>query len=84
VMPHVVLTHDDRVGDYAILAAGVRLAGGVQVREGAYLGAGCLVRENRTVGAGALVGMGAVVTTDVPDGEVWAGMPARFLRRVGA
>jgi acetyltransferase-like isoleucine patch superfamily enzyme len=22
------------------------------------------------------------VTTDVPDGEVWAGTPARFLRRV--
>jgi sugar O-acyltransferase (sialic acid O-acetyltransferase NeuD family) len=84
VMPQAVLTHDDRVADYAIIAAGVRLAGGVQVREGAYLGSGCLVRENRTIGAGALVGMGAVVTTDVPDGEVWAGMPARFLRRVSA
>jgi sugar O-acyltransferase (sialic acid O-acetyltransferase NeuD family) len=84
VMPQAVLTHDDRVADYAIVAAGVRLAGGVQVREGAYLGAGCLVRENRTIGAGALIGMGAVVTTDVPDGEVWAGTPARFLRRVAS
>jgi sugar O-acyltransferase (sialic acid O-acetyltransferase NeuD family) len=82
VMPQAVLTHDDRIADYAIIAAGVRLAGGVRVGEGAYLGAGCLVRENRTIGAGALVGMGAVVTTDVPDGEVWAGTPARFLRRV--
>ncbi|GII80754.1 transferase [Sphaerisporangium rufum] len=80
VMPHVTLTHDDVVGDFATLAAGVRLAGGVHVEPGAYLGAGALVRESRTIGAGALVGMGSVVTRDVPAGQVWAGVPARFLR----
>jgi acetyltransferase-like isoleucine patch superfamily enzyme len=26
--------------------------------------------------------MGAVVTRDVPGGEVWAGMPARYVRPV--
>jgi sugar O-acyltransferase (sialic acid O-acetyltransferase NeuD family) len=82
VMPGVVLTYDDSVADYATLGAGVRLAGGVRIREGAYVGAGALVREHRTVGAWALVGMGAVVTDDVPAREVWAGVPARFLRRV--
>jgi sugar O-acyltransferase (sialic acid O-acetyltransferase NeuD family) len=81
-MPGVVLTHDDTVADYATLGAGVRLGGGVRVGEGAYVGAGALVREDRAIGAWALVGMGAVVTGDVPAGEVWAGVPARFLRRV--
>lgn len=82
VMPQAVLTHDDRLGDFVTVAAGVRLAGGVRVHEGAYLGSGCLVRENRTIGPGALIGMGAVVTGDVPGGEVWAGVPARFIRPV--
>ncbi len=82
VMPGVILTHDDVVHDYATLGAGVRLAGGVTVGEGAYLGSGCLVRENRKVGPWALVGMGAVATADVPAYEVWAGVPARFLRGV--
>ena len=82
VMPAVVLTHDDVVGDYATLGAGAALAGGVTVGEGAYLGAGVMVREGRTVGPWALVGMGAVVTADVPTRQVWAGVPARFLRDV--
>ena len=79
VMPQCVFTHDDVIGDYTTFGAGVRLAGGVVVERGAYVGSGALVREHRTVGAGALVGMGAVVTRDVPAGEVWAGSPARRL-----
>lgn len=82
VMPAVVLTHDDEVEDYATFASGVRLGGRVRVGEGAYLGAGALVREDRTVGPWALVGMGAVVTRDIPAREVWAGVPAAPLRRV--
>lgn len=80
IMPQAVLTHDDRLDDFVTVGAGVRLAGTVRVEEGAYLGAGCLVRENRRIGAWALVGMGAVVTADVPGGEVWAGVPARRIR----
>lgn len=82
LMPQVLLTHDDRVGDHATLAGGVKLAGAVRVEEGAYLGAGAMVRQYLSVGSYALVGMGAVVTTDVPAGEVWAGCPAVFRRKV--
>ena len=82
IMPGTVLTHDDEIADYATIAAGVRLAGGVHVGEGAYVGAGALVRERRKVGPWSLIGMGAVVLTDVPPYEVWAGVPARRLRQV--
>jgi sugar O-acyltransferase (sialic acid O-acetyltransferase NeuD family) len=82
IMPHVVLTHDDRLDDYVTVGAGARVAGAVHVRDGAYLGSGCLIRESLTIGPWALVGMGAVVTRDVPGGEVWAGTPARYVRRV--
>ena len=33
------------------------------------------------IGKGAVVGAGSVVTKDIPDGEVWAGNPARFIRK---
>jgi sugar O-acyltransferase (sialic acid O-acetyltransferase NeuD family) len=81
-MPQVVVTHDDIIEDFVTLASGVRLGGGARIGAGAYIGAGALVREGIHIGAGALVGMGAVVTRDVPEGEVWAGAPARPLRRV--
>ena len=84
IMPQVVLTHDDVVEDFATLASGVRLGGSVHVGRAAYLGAGALVREGCSVGAGALVGMGAVVTRDIPAYEVWAGVPARYLRAASA
>jgi sugar O-acyltransferase (sialic acid O-acetyltransferase NeuD family) len=80
IMPHVTLTHDDVVDDFATVASGASLGGGVRVRKAAYLGAGAIIGENRTIGAFALVGMGAVVTHDVPACEVWAGVPARRLR----
>jgi sugar O-acyltransferase (sialic acid O-acetyltransferase NeuD family) len=80
IMPHVTLTHDDQVEDFATLASGVSLGGGVRVGYSAYLGAGALIRENRTVGRFSLVGMGAVVTTDIPACEVWTGVPARYRR----
>jgi len=82
LMPQVVLTHDDVLADFATVGSGARLAGGVTVGTGAYLGAGCLVREGCTVGPWALVGMGAAVTRDIPAGQVWVGVPARYLRTV--
>ncbi|WP_275004703.1 acetyltransferase [Promicromonospora iranensis] len=78
-MPGVTVTHDCVVADFATLAAGVSLGGGVHVGRAAYLGMNAAVRPGVRIGAGAVVGMGSVVLGDVPDGETWAGVPARVL-----
>ena len=84
IMPHVTLTHDDVIGDFVSMAAGACLGGNVRIGQCAYIGAGARVREHCSIGTGALVGMGAVVTRDVPAHEVWAGVPARCLRKSAA
>jgi sugar O-acyltransferase (sialic acid O-acetyltransferase NeuD family) len=79
LMPNVVLTHDDVVEDYVTLAAGVAVGGYAVLRTESYLGMNSSVRQRTTVGVGAVVGMGAAVVSDIPDGETWAGVPARPL-----
>ena len=49
------------------------------IRTQASLGSNCTIMGGITVGVGALVGAGAVVTHDVPDYAIVAGVPARVI-----
>ena len=48
-----------------------------RVREGASLGANCTIVCGHTIGRSALIAAGAVVTSDVKDFALMAGVPAR-------
>jgi len=52
------------------------------IRRWAVIGAGAVVLPGVEVGEGALVGAGSVVVSDVPDGAVVVGNPARVIKRV--
>ena len=45
-----------------------------------WLGAGCQIKSGVTIHTGAVIGMGSIVTHDVPPYEIWAGNPAKKLR----
>jgi acetyltransferase-like isoleucine patch superfamily enzyme len=51
------------------------------VRKGASIGSGAVIMCGITIGARALIGAGAVVTRDVPDDAVVAGVPARMMQK---
>lgn len=58
-------------------------AKGVTIRAGAAVGARAVVLAGVTIGRWSLVAAGAVVTKDVPDFALVAGVPARRIRWVG-
>jgi UDP-N-acetylglucosamine acyltransferase len=77
VMNHVHVGHDSLIGDDATLSAGATLAGHVEIGESANVGLSCSLHQRRVVGPGAMVGMGSVVTRDIPPYAMAFGSPAR-------
>lgn len=78
------VAHDCVIGDFVTFAPGVMCNGNVHVDDHAYIGTGAVLRQGvpdrpLTIGAGAVVGMGAVVTRDVPPGVTVVGNPAKPL-----
>ena len=51
-----------------------------RVKQGATIGSGALIMCDVTIGENALIAAGAVVTRNVPDRSVVAGIPARVAK----
>ena len=85
--PAVVLTNDTYPRSVDVSGKLKRSAdwksAGVVVREGASLGARVVVVAGRVIGRWSLVAAGAVVTRDVPDFALVAGVPAKRIAWVG-
>lgn len=54
----------------------------IRICRGAWIGARSIILKGITIGAGAAVGMGSVVTKDVPARTIVAGNPARVIRTI--
>ncbi len=53
----------------------------VTVKDGAHIGIGAILMPGVTIGEGAVIGAGSVVTKDIPDHSVAAGIPAKVLKK---
>lgn len=64
----------------SIASQGSYSEGPVRIGDGAWIGAHAVVLDGVRVGRGAVVAAGAVVTKDVPEFSIVAGVPARELK----
>lgn len=56
--------------------------GKIEVCENVHIGCNTVICKPVRIGANSVVGAASVVTKDIPDNEVWAGNPARFIRKL--
>lgn len=75
--------HDTKLGDGVTVAAHAVVGGRVEVGDGAHIGLNSTIREDLCIGKYSILGAGSMLTKDIPEKEIWAGNPAKFLKMVG-
>jgi UDP-N-acetylglucosamine acyltransferase len=90
LMGHVHVSHDSIIGNHVTLAPSSTLAGHCKLGDYANFGLGASAHQSSSIGGVSMVGMGAVVTKDLPPFLTYTGVPATAkkinafgLKRVG-
>lgn len=68
--------HDSRIGSFVELSPGVHISGNCTIGAYTAIGTNATVLPKIVIGKNVLVAAGAVVTKDVPDNSMVAGVPA--------
>ena len=53
----------------------------VKIGDNCFIGAKTIICNSVQIGNNVIIGAGSVVTKNIPDNEIWAGNPARFIKR---
>lgn len=76
----VHIAHNCIIGKNSIITACAELSGGVILGESVWVGPNASIIQKISIGSNSLIGIGAVVTKNVPDNCVFAGHPAKKIR----
>ena len=75
------IAHNGHLEENVWITGDTMLCGSVHVKRNTTIFSNVIVREQRTIGEHVTVGMGSVVTKDIPDEETWIGAPAHKLEK---
>lgn len=53
----------------------------IKIGEYAFIGARTIICSNVEIGENSIIGAGSVVTKNIPPNEIWAGNPAKFIKK---
>lgn len=81
IMTGATVGHDTKIGKFNHIASQAVVGSYLNVSNGVHFGLNCTVREHLTIGENSTIGMGAVLTKNVGDSEIWIGSPAFLLRK---
>ena len=77
----VHIAHDVVIGENTLIVAGSVIGGGVYIGDNNFIGIGVGIRPDVKIGNGNLIGMNSVVLKNIESYQIWAGNPAKYLRR---
>lgn len=74
--------HGTVVGDFCHISTGAILNGDCRVGEGSFIGSGTVVSHGVCIAGGSVVSAGSVVRKNLGVSAVYAGHPARMVKRI--
>jgi dTDP-4-amino-4,6-dideoxygalactose transaminase/acetyltransferase-like isoleucine patch superfamily enzyme/UDP-3-O-acyl-N-acetylglucosamine deacetylase len=80
--PGVQIFTDSGPNNGPLLKAYPIQEGPVKIKDGAWICANAVILPGVTIGKNSIIGANSVVHTDVPDGVVFAGSPAKFVKKI--
>lgn len=75
------IAHNCHLEENVWITGDTMLCGSVHVKKNATIYSNVIIREQRIIGERATIGMGTVVTKNVPAHETWVGNPAHKLEK---
>lgn len=77
-----LIGHHAKIGDYVTISPGANIAGRTLIGDCCYIGMGSIVIDGISIGRNSIVAAGAVVTRDVPESVMVAGIPAKVTKQI--
>lgn len=75
------IAHNNKIGKNVVITGCVNISGSNVIEDKVWIAPNSSIRGFVHLGVGCIVGMGAVVTKDIPKGETWVGNPARKIEK---
>ena len=81
IMVGATIGHNTQLAPFTHIASQAVVGAYICTSVGTHVGLNACIREYLTIGKFSTIGMGAVLTKNVGDHEMWVGNPAKFLRK---
>lgn len=79
---NVTVGHECEFGNFVTVAPMVAISGNVKLNDLVEVGTGAVIRQGLTIGDGSMLGMGGILTKSIPERTIFAGNPAKNLKKI--
>lgn len=79
---NVTVGHECEFADYVTIAPMVAVSGNVKLHHLVEVGTGAVIRQGLNLDEGSMLGMGGILTKNIPERMIYAGNPAKKLKEI--